>query len=75
MGSLSPTAIIQTFMVVISLRNNNITAELIKLENLPLDVEAIFIKISIKREKWLLCCTYNPNKSLIENHLRQLRKQ
>ena len=23
----------------------------------------------------LLCCTYNPNKSLIENYLRQLQKQ
>ena len=29
----------------------------------------------IKSKKWLLCCIYNPNKSLIENHLRQLQKQ
>ena len=31
--------------------------------------------MNVKSKKWLLCCTYNPNKSLIENHLRQLQKQ
>ena len=29
--------------------------------------------MNIKSKKWLLCCTYNPNKSLTENHLRQLQ--
>ena len=54
---------------------NNITSKLLKFENLPSDIEAIFIEMNIKSKKWLLCCTYNPNKSLIENHLRQLQKQ
>ena len=54
---------------------NNVTAKLLKLENLPLYIQAIFIEMKIKRKKWLLCCTYNPNKSLIENHLGQLQKQ
>ena len=31
--------------------------------------------MNIKSKKWLLCCTCNLNKSLIENHLRQLQKQ
>ena len=31
--------------------------------------------MNIKTKKWLLCCTYNPNKSWIENHLRQLQKK
>ena len=31
--------------------------------------------MNIKNKKWLLCCTYNPNKSLIEIHLRQVQKQ
>ena len=31
--------------------------------------------MNIKSKKWLFCCTYNPNKSLIENHLQQLQKQ
>ena len=54
---------------------NNITSKLLKIENLPSDIEAIFIEMNIKSKKYLLCCTYNPNKSLIENHLRQLQKQ
>ena len=54
---------------------NNITAKLLKLENLPSDIEAMFIEMNIKSKKWLLCCTYNPNKSLTENHLRQPQKQ
>ena len=54
---------------------NNITTKLLKLENLPSDTEAIFIEMNIKCKKWLLFCKCNPNKSLIENHLRQLQKQ
>ena len=54
---------------------NNVTAKLLKLQNLPSDIEAIFIEINIKSKKWLVCCTYNPNKSLIENQLQQLQKQ
>ena len=49
--------------------------KLLKLKNLPSDIEAIFNEMNIKSTKWLLCCTYNRNKSLIENHLRQLQKQ
>ena len=43
----------------------NITAKLLKLENLTSDIEDIFIEINIKSKKWLLFCTYNPNRSLI----------
>ena len=53
---------------------NNITAKLLKLDNLPSDIEAIFIEMNMKSKKWLLCCTYKPNKTLIKNHLRQLQK-
>ena len=54
---------------------NNITAKLLKLDNLLSDIEAIFIEMTIKSKKWLLCCTYNPNKLLKEKHLQQLQKQ
>ena len=54
---------------------NKITSKLLKIENLSSDIEAIFIEMNIKSKKWLHCCTYNFNKSLIENHLRQLQKQ
>ena len=48
--------------ILVYLRN---AAKLLKLENLPLDIEASFIEMNIKSKKWLLCCAYNPNKSLI----------
>ena len=54
---------------------NIINVKLLKLENIPSDIEAILIETNIKSKKRLLCCTYNPNESLIENHLRQLQKQ
>ena len=72
MGSLCLTTVIETLIVYFE---NNITAKLLKLENVPSDIEAVFIEINIKSEKWLLCCTYNVNKSLIENHLQRLQKQ
>ena len=31
--------------------------------------------MNIKCKKWFLCCTNNPKKSLIENHLQQLQEQ
>ena len=53
---------------------NNITAKLLKLENLPSDLETFFIDMNIKSEKYLICCRYDPNKSHIENHRRHLQK-
>ena len=36
---------------------NKITSKLLKIENLPSDIEAIFIEMNIKSKQWLLCCT------------------
>ena len=33
--------------------------------NLPSNTEALFVKINLRKKKWLMCCGYNPNKSLI----------
>ena len=38
------------------------------------DIESIAIEINIYKKKWLVYGTYNPNKSLITNHLSILRK-
>ena len=54
---------------------NYITAKLLKHGNLSSDIEAIFIEMNTKSKNWLLCCTCNPNKSLIKNYLPQLQKQ
>ena len=37
--------------------------------NTELLIEGFCIEISIRKNKWLLVCTYNPNKNLISNHL------
>ena len=29
----------------------------------PNDTEAFFIEINLKGNKWLICCSYNPNKN------------
>ena len=40
----------------------------------PANVECLFVEIDIKRKKWLLCCSYNPHKNNISNHLHHLSK-
>ena len=33
-------------------------------------IEGFFVTINLRKNKWLLCCSYNPKKSLIANHLK-----
>ena len=38
-------------------------------------IEGFFVKINLhKKNKWLLCCSYNPTKLQISNHLEELSK-
>ena len=37
-------------------------------------IEGFCIEINIRKKKWLLVCTYNPNKNLISNHLKEIGK-
>ena len=37
-------------------------------------VEAFFFEFNFRKKKWLVCCSYNPNKSNISRHLDTLRK-
>ena len=42
---------------------------------LPLkDFEGIFVELNFRKEKVLLCCSYNPHKNLISNHLNIIGK-
>ena len=34
----------------------------------------MFIELNFRQKKWLLCCTYNPNRNNISNHLDLLRR-
>ena len=38
------------------------------------NAECLFIKINIRKKKWLFCCSYNPNKNNIFKHLHYLSK-
>ena len=51
---------------------DDIPSKLLNKQNLS--VEGLFIEINLRRKKWLLCCTYNPHKNLISNHLTEISK-
>ena len=38
------------------------------------DFEGIFVEINLRKKKRLLCCSYNPRKSNIANHLKNIWK-
>ena len=38
------------------------------------DFEGIFVEINLRKKKWILFCSYNPHKSNIANHLRNICK-
>ena len=42
--------------------------------NSDISIESFSIEITIRKKKWLLVCSYNPNKNLISNHLREIGK-
>ena len=37
-------------------------------------IEVFFFELNLHKKKWLVCCSYNPNKSNISRHLDTLRK-
>ena len=37
-------------------------------------IESLFIGLNFRKKKWLLCCTYNPNRNNISSHLDLLRR-
>ena len=36
--------------------------------------EGFYVEINLRKKKWLLCCTYNPNKNKIQFRLENLTK-
>ena len=38
------------------------------------EIEAFYVELNIRKKKWLLCCSYNPNKNSITNHLVEIGK-
>ena len=37
------------------------------------NIEALFIEINLRKNKWLLCCSFNPHKNLILTHLNDIQ--
>ena len=35
-------------------------------------IEAFYLELIIRKKKWLLCCSYNPNKTFITKHLAEI---
>ena len=42
--------------------------------NFDMSIESFYIEINIRKKKWLLVGTNNPNKNLISNHLKEISK-
>ena len=42
--------------------------------NSDISIESSYIEINIRKKKWILVCTYNPNKNLTSNHLKEMGK-
>ena len=53
---------------------DNIPFRLLKAGNLPSNTKAFFIEINLRKKKWLMCCGYNPNKSLINKFTHDIGK-
>ena len=37
-------------------------------------IEGFFVEINLRKKRWVLCCTYNPETSLISKHLNEIDK-
>lgn len=39
-----------------------------------ISIESSYIQMNIRKKKWFLVCTHNPNESLISNHFKDIGK-
>ena len=53
---------------------NNINAVLLKSYVFPDNIQAFLIEILLKSCKWLICCSYNPNRINVATHLGEIGK-
>ena len=38
------------------------------------DIEVFFVETNLKGNKWVICCSYNPNRTFVSNHLDHIAK-
>ena len=53
--------------------HKDITAKVCSFEDTP--IKALFIELNFRKKKWLLSCSYNPNKNNTSNYLQRLRNR
>ena len=53
---------------------DDMSSHLLTDHRLPDNVECLFTEINIRNKKWLLCCSYNPHRNNISNHISHLSK-
>ena len=46
----------------------DVTSALLKTDS---EIEAFYVELIVRKKKWLLCCSYNPNKTFITKHLAE----
>ena len=51
-----------------------INAILLTYHVFPNDIETFFTEIKVNNCKWLVCCLYNPDRTNVSTHLKQIRK-
>ena len=49
----------------------DIPSKLLTIEHI---IEEFFIEVNLRKKRWLISCSYNPNKALIPNHMTVLSK-
>ena len=50
----------------------DILCKLLSIENHPM--EGFYVEINLRKTKWLLCCSYNPNRYKINFHLEIFKR-
>ena len=47
----------------------DVPSALLKIDS---EIEAFYLELTIRKKKWLLCCSNNPNKTFITKHLAEI---
>ena len=45
---------------------------MLKFEQVQNNFEGFFVEINLRKKKWLLSCSYNPNRKYIVNHVKNI---
>ena len=59
---------------IIIYTREGIPFKLLKINCLSANTEAFLVEVKISKKKWLLCCSYNPHKALIEKYMNESGK-